>query len=167
MRPELLDPVTDPEKLEALIPLTSKVLELHEAGRKYEDVLADIARLTGRIVSRYEVAAAFGGSDGMGFARGLLVDWEGIPADLSRQELLEAMVMVCTDASDPIRTSYLIKCLALNTGDDQISDLIYWPDQYRGGKYEGQELEPEKILEIALRSGRKDAEFDSPNPAGV
>jgi hypothetical protein len=77
------------------------------------------------------------------------------------------MVMVCTDASDPIRTNNLLKCLALNTGDDQISDLIYWPDQYRGGKYEGQELEPEKILEIALRSGRKDAELDSPNPAGV
>jgi hypothetical protein len=74
MRPELLDPVTDPEKLEALIPLTSKVLELHEAGQKYEDVLANIARLTGRIVSRYEVAAAFGGSNGIGFARGLLVD---------------------------------------------------------------------------------------------
>jgi hypothetical protein len=46
MRRELLDPVTDPEKLEALIPLTSKVLELHEAGRKYEDVLANIGMRT-------------------------------------------------------------------------------------------------------------------------
>jgi len=167
MRPELLNPVTDPAILEALIPLTSKVLELHEAGRKYEDVLASIARLTGRIVSRDEVHAAFGGSDGIGFARGLLIDWERIPADLSRQELLEAMVMVCTDASDPIRTDYLLKCLALNTGDDQVSDLIYWADQYRDGKYDGQELEPERILEIALRNGRKDAELDSSNPAGA
>jgi len=57
--------------------------------------------------------------------------------------------------------------LALNTGDDQVSDLIYWPDQYRGGKYDGLEVEPERSLEIALRNGGKDAQLDSPNPAGA
>lgn len=167
MRPELLDPVTDHKKLEALIPLTSKVLELHEAGQGYQDVLADITRLTGRIVSRHEVAAAFGGSDGLGFARGLLVDWGRIPSDLTKQELLEATVVVCTDASDPIRTNYLLKCLALNTGDEHVSDLIFWPDQYLGGKYEGLDLEPEQVLEIALATGREHAAYASQDPTGV
>ena len=55
---------------------------------------------------------------------------------------------------------YWIKCLALNTGDDKISDLINWPEQYLGSGYDGRELTPAEILQIALTK-RRSAENQS------
>ena len=97
---------------------------------------------------------AFGVSNSEYFARRLLIDWDNLPTDLSEPEMLELLEAVCSANPSPDRTEYWLECLALNTGESNLSDLIYWPDQYREGAYEDG-LAPSRILEIALFHGRQ------------
>lgn len=150
MRPELSDPA-DQDKFKRVLPLTEAVLHLHEAGQNYEAELQRMSRLLGRIVGKPEVLAAFGSADAEAFARRLAIDWQVVPTDLSAQELLELFDAVCAALGDPVHIEYWVRCLELNTGDERISDLIFWPDEYFGAGYDGRELAPVEMLEVALR----------------
>lgn len=153
MRPELRDPV-DQDKFQRLLPLTETVLHLHETGRGYAEELRRISRLLGRIVSQADVLAAFGSVDADGFARQLAIDWHTVPTDLSEQELLELLDAVCASRGNQVLIDYWVRCLQVNTGDYEISDLIFWPAEYFGVGYDGRERTPAEMLEIVLRRRR-------------
>ena len=153
MRPELRDP-GDQEKLQQLRPLTGAVFCLHEAGRDYTEELKKISGLLGRVVGQIDVHGSFGSIDGDEFARWLAIDWHAIPTDLSEPELLELLDAVCEVRGDQVQRDYWLRCLAVNTGDARISDIIFWPDEYFGAGYDGRELTSAEILEVALRKRR-------------
>lgn len=151
MRPNLLEPVRDQHKLAELLPLTQKVFLLHEMGHSYANELKQLSRIAGRVVGPFSVDTAFGSGSPEYFARSLLIDWDNIPADLTRAEMLEALERVCAAEGSPDRIDYWVKCLAVNTGEANISDLIFWPAEYLGEVYDGSHLSAAEILEIALR----------------
>lgn len=153
MRAELRDPV-DQRKLQQLLPLTAAVFHLHESGRGYLEELKRISRLLGRVVHQFEVLSAFGSSDADGFARRLAIDWHSFPMDLSESELLELFDAVCEARGNQEVHDYWVRCLALNTGDARVSDLIFWPDRYFGAEYDGRELSPAEMLDVVLRKRR-------------
>ena len=153
MRSQLLDPA-DQNKLSQLLPLTKMVFQLHESGREYGEELKLISRLLGRVVHRFEVLSAFGSSNADGFARRLAIDWHSFPMDLSEQELLELFDAVYEVRGTQELRDYWVRCLALNTGDAQVSDLIFWPDRYFGAKYDGKELSPAEMVDVVLRKRR-------------
>lgn len=155
MRPELRDP-GDQGKLQQLLPLTESVFHLHEAGRGYTEELKRISRLLGRVVGQIDVLGAFGSIDADEFARRLAIDWHAIPTDLSEPELLELLDAICEVRGDQVHLEYWVRCLAVNTGDNRISDLIFWPEQYFGAGYDGRELTPAEMLEVALRKRRSE-----------
>lgn len=150
MRPELSEPA-DQDKFGRVLPLAEAVFHLHEAGQNYAAELQQMSGFLGCIVGKPEVLAAFGSEDANAFARRLTIDWHTLPKDLSEQELLELMEVVCAGRGDPVHIEYWVQCLAVNTGDEGISDLIYWPDEYFGAEYDGRELAPAEMLEVALR----------------
>jgi hypothetical protein len=150
MRPELMEPVQDQEKLRQLLPLAEEVFRLHEAGQSYAQQLKEISRLAGRIVGQHAVLAAFGTADHEYFARKLLIDWDKLPTDLTRAEMLEVLEQLCAVTASPDIEEYWLKVLEVNTGDDQLTNLIYWPGIYFGDSYDGRELSPAKMLEVAL-----------------
>jgi hypothetical protein len=150
MRPELSEPA-DQDLFKRVLPLTKAVLQLHEAGQDYAPELHRTSRLLGRIVGKSEVLAAFGSADAEAFARRLAINWQILPTDLSEPELLELLDAVCTARGDPVHIEYWVRCLEVNTGDERISDLIFWPDEYFGAGYDGRELAPVEMLEVALR----------------
>lgn len=153
MRPELRDPV-DQHKLQQLLPLTTTVFHLHESGRGYAEELKHISRLLGRVVHQFEVLSAFGSSDAGGFARRLAIDWHSFPMDLSEPELLELFDAVCEVRGKQELLDYWVRCLAHNTGDARVSELIFWPDRYFGAGYDGRELSPAEMLDVVLRKPR-------------
>jgi hypothetical protein len=155
MRPELLDPVRDQAKLLKLLPLAEKVFHLHETGQGYAAELKAISRLANRIVGEYDVDAAFGCGSPETFARTLLIDWHTLPNNLSEPEMLELLEAVCTAQGSQVCNDYWVKCLEVNTGDDQLVNLIFWPNEYFGNDFDGRELSPSEILEIALRKKGK------------
>ena len=151
MRPELSEPA-DQDKFKRVLPLAEAVLQLHEAGQSYEAELQRMSRLLGRIVGKPEVLIAFGSADADAFARRLAIDWNTLPADLSERELLELFEAICAARGNPVHIEYWVRCIEANTGDEQISDLIFWPDEYFGAGYDGRELTPGEMLEVALRN---------------
>ena len=72
--------------------------------------------------------------------------------------MLELLEAVCTAQGNQVYNDYWVKCLEANTGDDQLGDLIFWPDEYFGDGYDGHELSPSEILEIALRKKAKNSD---------
>lgn len=154
MRPELAEPVRDDGRLQKLLPLAERIFRLHEAGQPYATELKLVSRIVGKIVDAPTVMYAFGVSNSEYFARRLLIDWNNLPNDLTEPEMLELLEAVCDPKASPDRTEYWLECLTLNTGEPNLSDLIFCPDQYRGGIYEDG-LAPSRILEIALFHGRQ------------
>jgi hypothetical protein len=158
MRPELLDPVRDQAKLQKLLPLAEEVFRLHEAGQGYAKELKAISCLATRIVGAYDIDVAFGCESPEDFARRLLIDWFALPNDLSEPEMLELLEAICTARGNQVCISYWVKCLEVNTGDNRLSDLIFWPGEYFGDGFDGRELSPSEILEIALRKKTKNSD---------
>lgn len=158
MRPEIAEPVRDQNKLRQLIAIAEKIYELHEAGQSYSAQLKQASRIAGRIIDIPMVKYAFGVGNPEYFARRLLINWQELPSDLAQSEMLELLEAVCNVRAGQDRLEYWLKCLEVNTGEAQLVNLIYWPEQYQNGKYADRELSVQEILEIALRHGiRRDA----------
>lgn len=155
MRTEVQNPA-DQLKLLQLTPLTEAVYNLHESGQSYAGELNQISRLVGRIVGKMDVLGAFGSISSSEFAKKLAIDWEAIPRDLADSELLELFDAICEVRGGEASLEYWIRCLAINTGDESVSDLIFWPDEYFGNDYDGRDLTSAEMLEVALRN-RKNA----------
>jgi hypothetical protein len=154
MRPELAEPVRDQERLRRLLPIAEEVFRRHQAGQDYAPLLRQISRIAERIVDVPTFLYAFGVGDAEYFARRLLTDWHNLPQDLSESEMLELLQAVCSVQGTQDRCEYWLKCIEQNTGEPELIDLIYWPDRYREGAYDGHDLSPEEILKIALQHGR-------------
>lgn len=159
LRSELITPF-DPCKFERVLPLTEAVYGLHEAGQEYAEELKQLSLLIGRVVGKIDVLGAFGSIGADELAKRLTIDWKAIPTDLSDLELLELVDAICEGQGGVVTLEYWIKSLALNTGDDKVSDLIYWPEQYLGDGYDERELTSAEILDIALTK-RRSAENQS------
>lgn len=153
MRTELVTPF-EPLRLQKLLPLTEAVYQMHENKCEFAEELKQISRLVGRVVGRIDVIGAFGAIGPDEFAKRLAIDWDSIPMDLSETELLEVLDAVCEVRGSAVIVEYWVRCLALNTGDKNISDLIFWPENYLGGAYEERDLTPVEMLEVALDTGR-------------
>ena len=63
--------------------------------------------------------------------------------------MLEMVQLVCQAEGTEFQVEYWVECLRVNTGDERISDLIFWPDEYFG-KSTSKELSAEEILEVSL-----------------
>ena len=155
MRPELAEPIREQEKLRTLLPLAEEIYHLHEAGLPYTEQLKQVSRIAGRIVGVPEVKYAFGTYPSECFSRRLLTNWNSVPRDLSRQEMLDLLDAVCSANGSPDRCEYWMKCLEVNTGNSAISDLIYWTDQYCDGEYKGRNLSIAEMLDVALLHGTR------------
>ncbi len=155
MRPEIAEPVHDQQKLAKLLPLAQQIFQLHETGRSYAEQLKQVSRIAGRIVDVPAVHYAFGTGDPEYFARRLLIDWNRYPSDLTKEEMRELLDALCAVKGTQDRSEYWLKCLEASTGEPELTNLIYWPDQYRNGEYADHELSLDEILEIALRHGNR------------
>jgi hypothetical protein len=153
VRPELVDPVRDQAKLADLAPIVEEIFSLHESGIAYESQLRRVSKIVGRIIDKPIVLYAFGTAGAREFARRLLIDWDKLPSDLSQAEMLELLESLFRRGVSPVTSEYWVKCLRRNTGDEQISDLIYWPERYGSGEYASRDLSPAEILDIALHNG--------------
>ncbi len=63
--------------------------------------------------------------------------------------MLEMLELICQAKGTEFQVEYWVECLRINTGDDRLSDLIFWPDEYFG-KPVPQDLSAEEILDVAL-----------------
>lgn len=152
MRPELIDPTADDPRLEAAIAVGRELYARFEAGEDCTAGLQQLGSIAGMTISKFDLEGAFGSVDAKAFSRQLLVDWSRMPRGLSEPEMLELIERIVSAKADDVQTVYWLRCLEANTGDSNISDLIFWPGEYFGDGDNGRELSAEQILETALRS---------------
>jgi hypothetical protein len=69
--------------------------------------------------------------------------------------MLEMVDLVCRVGGDEFQTRYWLECLRVNTGDENIVGLIYWPGDYFGDGNDRREMTPSEILATALKAGGK------------
>ena len=155
MRSELAEPIREQDKLQRLLPLAEQIFQLHEAGRPYTEQLKKASRIVGRIIDIPTVHYGFGSGESECFARRLLTNFDSVPRDLDKQEMLDLLNAICNVSGSQDRQEYWLKCLEINTGEPELSDLIYWPNLYRNGEYDGRELSPAEMLDIALLHGMR------------
>lgn len=149
MRPHFFDPVSLNPSLPVARELAHDIYRLHEAGANYTAELRQLGLLAGRIISAQQVSGAFGSIDPDTFAAKCLVDWDALPTDATEAEMLEMLQLVCEAEGTEFQIEYWVQCLRVNTGDERVSDLIFWPDEYFG-QPTTRELSAEEILEVAL-----------------
>jgi len=150
MRECYSDPTASNSALPDAERLAYRIYEMHEAGSDYSAELKHLGRLAGRIISHQQVIGAFGSINADTFARKCLVNWNALPASATEDEMLEMLQQVCEAKGTEFQVEYWVECLRVNTGDDRISDLIFWPDEYFGKPVKN-ELSTKEILDVALR----------------
>lgn len=155
MRQQLVRPVRDTARLNRVATPVREIYRLQESGVDYAPELSTLAAAVGKNGTKSEVQLAFGASAPESLAADLLLAREAIPLDLTEEEMLELIERICSANGTAFQLSYWITCLAANTGDDRISDLICWPDSYFGDGARAHELSPRQILDTALTAGRK------------
>src|SRR4051812_2479795 len=121
MRPEIFEPVRDPQKLTELLPLAKEIYQLHEAGLNYAEQLKLVSRIAGRIVDVPMVKYAFGTGSPEYFARCLLIDWNSFPKDLTRDEMLELLQALTRVKGTQDQSEYWLKCLEASTGEPDLT----------------------------------------------
>ena len=146
MRPEISDPTACNSSLQEALALSDEIYRLHEEGQDYSAPLRRLARIAKRPIGPHAVLAAFGSIRPITFAKKQLVDWNSLPNDLAEEEMLDLIQRVCQSSGSEFQTEYWVECLRINTGDENISDLIFWPGEYFHDGDNSRELSPSDIL---------------------
>ena len=155
MRGHLLDPTDGDPRLDEAIALGHDIYNLYEAGQDYSASLKRLGLIAGHPIHGFAVHDAFGSVKPEIFARRQLVAWDRLPTDITHQEMLEMIERISTAKGDQLQIQYWLVCLAASTGDDKISDLLFWPGSYFGDANDATSMSPVEILATALKSGEK------------
>lgn len=156
MRRHLFDPTVDDPRLSEALALGQEIFALYEAGADYGAPLRRLGLVVGRPVHGFSVHDGFGSVGPDVFAKRQLVAWDKVPTDLTKDEMLEMVDGVCgVTKADELQRDYWLACLRANTGDEKISDLIYWPGSYFGDGDDTRVMSSSEILETALKASGK------------
>jgi len=157
MRRDLSEPIAA-DLLKAAYPFAADAYARYEAGQDVSAPLQAISGLAQKSFGTIEAifTGAFGSVGPESFAQRALVDWSTVPKDLSRAEMLELFECIYSPRrGQEFLVEYWLHCLKVNTGNDRVSDLIFWPDQYFGSAYSGNEPSASEALEIALNDAER------------
>lgn len=151
MRPQLRNPV-DSSRLRTLLPLAETLFRCTKKGGDYAEPLHQLSVLQGKAVTPGDISAAFGSTSAEEFAKELAVDGQPVPDDLQESELLELLAAIVEGDCEDAILQYGLRCLEVYTGNNHISVLIFWPEQYFGADPYGRELTPAEMLAVAMRN---------------
>lgn len=154
MRRHLFDPTGDDPRLSEALTLVRAIYALYATGADYDAPLKRLGLVVGHPIHGFSVDDGFGSVGPEVFARRQLIAWDQVPTDLTEDEMLEMVDGVSgVTKSDELQRDYWIACLRANTGDQKISDLIFWPGSYFGDGDDARVMSSSEILATALRAG--------------
>lgn len=147
-RPELHPPPIDETLVTALSNLAAEI----DGARpgEWEEALEEFNRLAPTPLKFEDFQGIYGGEEHQEYVRRLLAT-SNLPAiaDLSREDLIEAFQRILDPECPRHEQWFLIQTLSKNLDDPQISDLIYWPNEYFK-KVVLAELSPEQMADAVL-----------------
>jgi hypothetical protein len=159
MRPHLLDPTAGNPHLDEAIELGRQIYDHYEAGEDYSECVKRLGLIAGHPIHAFAVHSAFGSVSPETFARRQLIAWDQLPTDVTEEEMLEMLERMFKPKGYELEIQYWVECLRVNTGDEKVSDLIFWTGEYFGDGDNTREMTPKEMLATALKAGsaRSDA----------
>jgi hypothetical protein len=149
LRRELNPPPIDEELVARLAPLAAEI----DGARpgEWEDELDEFNRLSPKALTFLDFQGISGGEEHDVFIRRLLAT-HNLPriSNLSRDDIVAAFERILDADCQDHQRWFLIDTLALNLGDSQISDLIYWPGEYFGDGDNSREMTAMEMADAAL-----------------
>jgi hypothetical protein len=161
LRPALMPPEFGEEFLERLCELARQLEDCCLDFQDCEGMRAEFNRLAQTSLELRQFSFS-GATDAETFVRGVLnskCDMR-VP-DVTRSELLEMLRRVSENEGEEHEVDFWLELLRINIPDDQISDLIFWPDEYFASDPDAPaelDLTTEQMLDIALKKGPKRAQ---------
>jgi len=169
LRPILLKPPIDEIRLADVVAIVKIVYRRHERGLSYESELAQLNELTGKQLGYRDICGAFGSVNEETYAHDVLSDTIAYPNDLSQAELLTLLELVMNAEGEDWQYQYWLDLVELNTGCANLSDLIFYPEEYFGPDAPDHDLSAEEILAEATSNHprRLKPVLRTPPPAGA
>ena len=146
LRPELMPPPLGVAKVASLAKLAAGLDGAHPG--QWEDDLAEFNRLAGTTIPIVEFQGIYGVEDHEDWVRRVLYQQSLVPADVSREEMVEIVSRATPSNGNPNYDFYL-ELFLVNCKHPSRSDLIFWPNLVPGLP---QDREPttEEIADLAL-----------------
>ena len=160
----MLDPTEGNPHLDEAIALGREIYRVFEAGQDYSTSLRRLGSIAAHPIHVHAVRAAFGSVRPETFARRQLVAWDQLPTDITEEEMLEMIERIFKPRGYELEIEYWIQCLRVNTGDEHVSDLIFWPGAYFRDGNNARQMSPSEILATALEAGKSARACGTPNP---
>ena len=85
-----------------------------------------------------------------------MIDWENLPNDLTMDEMLEIIESLRAGTSDDLQTEFWLKCLKSATGSNNVSDIIYFPEESIYGYRQDHVYSSTDILNILMGRQSRD-----------
>ena len=128
-----------------------------ENRRHTDDDLAEWNRRAGIEYEEAEFRSYYGSMEIEDFVTFMLMGVPKLVPDLTYAELRDVLEMQLSVTLSEAETSYYLRWLEANLPGAEVSDLIYWPNEWFGNEAMlHAELTPDQILAYAMaRSGRR------------
>jgi hypothetical protein len=156
MRDIIRDPFVGNTELPEVKRMADSLYRMRQRGADCSEALGALAVFVRKPLTTRDLSGAFGSCNAETWAKDLLVDESQIPTDLSYEEMLELVGKIYTADGDEFQTVYWVRCLRVNTGDERVSDLIFWPGEYFGDGDNQRQMSPAEILDTAIASGKRE-----------
>lgn len=114
-------------------------------------ILAEFNQLAGTSIPFSEFQGIYGAEEHIDYVRRVLTDrvTEALPG-LERDALATMFAKVLADPCDNAYLQYVFTTIKKTFGDNQISDLVFWPGEYFGDGDNQRELTPELMADAVL-----------------
>ena len=114
-------------------------------------ILAEFNQLAGTSIPFSEFQGIYGAEEHIDYVRRVLTDraTQALPG-LERDVLATMFAKVLADTCDNAYLQYVFTTIKKTFGDNQISDLVFWPGEYFGDGDNQRELTPELMADAVL-----------------
>ena len=116
-----------------------------------DEMVAEFNSLAGTNIPYLEFQGISGGEDHEDYVRRVLINQQ-ITSDptIGRTELTEMFRRILADPCDRKYLDFVLATIEKTFGDDQVSDLIFWPGEYLGLGDVRLDLTPKQMADAVL-----------------
>jgi hypothetical protein len=152
-----------PELDEALVERLAKLADRLDGGDRdlCGELLEEFNTLAGTSIPFEEFQGIYGGEEHVEYVRRVLTAKQTTEdPTLDRNGLVEMFSRILADPCDNAYLTYAFSTIEKTYGDSQVSDLVFWPNEYFGDGDLHRELTPEMmadaVIERSIRSKGSD-----------
>lgn len=147
-------PRLDETLVKQLADLASEIDGCHESLA--DELINKFNSLADTKLTHSDFQGIYGAEEHENYVRRLLTEKStGANPELGKSELTEMFKRVLQDPTDDAYLAFVFSTIQKTFGDNQVSDLVFWPGIYFGDGDNGRDLTPEEMADAVLERFQK------------